>query len=140
MKIFCYTEKAIIAEDSSYAVTVRQIVNYCTQQGHEVTNAPLLRALFKHETVNDSVYFEKTLEAIHTAEFIVAEVSHDCTDMGFCIAYALARRDKKIIALVAKNKESSLSPFIAGNTMHSFYLRSYQTKTDIEKILALFHI
>ncbi len=89
--------------------------------------------LTDQEEIIDSAYtYERHMELISQADFVVAEISESTLEIGYEIGIAESL-DKKILCLYREQEDRKLSAMILGNRKLS--IASYESLEDISNCL-----
>jgi len=99
--------------------------NNCTiLSGQQIVDKKVLE---KEKLLDKTTIFKREKNLIEQADFIVAEVTKPSSGVGGEIVYALMH-EKPVLALVQEKSEDAISPMIAGNPSHNFFLHYYRQK------------
>lgn len=101
---------------------LKKLVNY-------ISSKPELSLLvdfhwFDKSRSKDEDFFDKDIQMIDRADFIVAEISYPSSGVGFQIAYALTKK-KKILALYKDELNGNVSKFLKSISQRLIMIKKY---------------
>ena len=108
------------------------IVSNLEKQDHQVISSKVAvdevtkdgDRLKSDEKLSSAEIFYKEREKIENADVVIAEVTQPSMGVGFLTGYAL-RRKKVVLALVYKENENVISPFLEGHPSQNLFLEHY---------------
>ena len=79
---------------------------------------------FDESRSKDEDFFDKDIQMIDKADFIVAEISYPSSGVGFQIAYALSKK-KRVLALYKDRLNDNVSKFLTSISQHLMTIERY---------------
>jgi len=112
------------------------IVDHLKSKGFEVMTEHVARDydLEKDDRSTEKERYDKDIEYLESADFMIAEISLASTGVGYEIGY-LEGRKKPILCLCKKEREKFASLMVTGNTKGFITVKYYSNEAEMFKII-----